>query len=45
MRIDIAIIDKYLINKNKQFHQFDETAHAYYLIVFDEVGEKVVVVS
>ena len=26
MRIDITIIDKCIINKNKQLHQFDETA-------------------
>ena len=26
MSIDITIIDKYIIDKNKQFHQFDETA-------------------
>ena len=34
MHIDIATIDKYIINKNKQFHQFDETAYAFYLIAF-----------
>ena len=33
MPIDIAIIDKYLINKNKQFHQFDKTAYFFYVIV------------
>ena len=30
MRIDITIIDKCIINKNKQLHQFDETAYAFY---------------
>ncbi len=33
MNIDITIIDNTLINKNKQFHQFDETACAFYVIV------------
>ena len=30
MRIDITIIDKRFINKNKQLHRFDETAHSQY---------------
>ena len=33
MSIDITIIDKYIIDKNKQFHHFDETAYAFYVIV------------
>ena len=32
MHIDITIIDKCLINKNKQFHQYDETAYTFYVI-------------
>ena len=33
MNIDITIIDKCIIDKNKQFHHFDETACALYKIV------------
>ena len=32
MRIDITIIDKRIIYKNKQIHQFDESAYAFYVI-------------
>ena len=32
MRIDITIIDKRVIYKNKQTHQFDESAYAFYVI-------------
>ena len=32
MRIDITIIDKSVIYKNKQIHQFDESAYAVYVI-------------
>ena len=45
MRIDITIIDKHHINKNKQFHQFDETAYAFYVIVLFWDMEKVGVSS
>ena len=45
MNIDITIIDKWLINKNKQFHQFDETAYAFYVIVLFGTEEKVGVSS
>jgi hypothetical protein len=45
MRIDITIIDKCIINKNKQFHQFDETAYAFYVIVLFGTEEKVGVSS
>ena len=42
MRIDITIIDNCLIDKNKQFHQFDETAYVFYVIVrfgtFEKMG-------
>ena len=41
MRIDITIIDNCIINKNKQFHQFDETAYAFYVIVSFGMVEKV----
>jgi len=33
MRIDISIIDKMYINKNKQFRLLDETACILYIIV------------
>ena len=39
------LIFKYLINKNKQFHQFDETAYAFYVIVLFWDMEKVGVSS
>ena len=45
MRIDITIIDKCIINKNKQFNQFDETAYAFYVIVLLGTEEKVGVSS
>ena len=45
MRIDITIIDKCVINKNKQFHQFDETAYAFYVIVLFGTEKKVGVSS
>ena len=45
MRIDITIIDKCIINKNKQLHQFDETAYAFYAIVLFGTVEKVGVSS
>ena len=32
MRIDITIIDKRVIYKNKQIHQFDGSAYAFYVI-------------
>ena len=32
MHIDITIIDKRIIYKNKQIHQFDESAYAFYVI-------------
>ena len=32
MRIDITIIDKRIIYKNKQIHQFDGSAYAFYVI-------------
>ena len=32
MRIDITIIDKRIIYKNKQIHQFDKSAYAFYVI-------------
>ena len=32
MRIDISRIDMEHINKNKQIHQFDESAYAFYVI-------------
>ena len=32
MHIDITIIDKYLIDKNKQFLQHDEIAYTFYVI-------------
>ena len=32
MRIDISRIDMGHINKNKQIHQFDESAYAFYVI-------------
>ena len=40
MCIDITAIDKYLINKNKQFHQIDETAYAFYVVVLFGTPEK-----
>ena len=45
MNIDITIIDNYPIDKNKQFHQFDETAYAFYVIVLFGTEEKVGVSS
>ena len=45
MSIDIARIDTDHINKNKQFHQFDETAYAFYVIVLFWDMEKVGVSS
>ena len=45
MRIDITIIDNCLINKNKQFHEFDETAYVFYVIVMFGTMEKVGVSS
>ena len=45
MNIDITIIDKYIIDKNKQFHHFDETAYAFYVIVLFWDMEKVGVSS
>ena len=45
MSIDIARIDMGHINKNKQFHQFDETAYAIYAIVLFGTEEKVGVSS
>ena len=45
MRIDITRIDIYHINKNEQFHQFDETAYAIYAIVLFGTEEKVGVSS
>ena len=41
MRIDISRIDMEHINKNKQIHQFDESAYAIYAIVLFGTGEKV----
>ena len=37
MHIDITAIDKYIINKNKQFHQFDETAYFAYKIFLSKI--------
>ena len=45
MRIDITGIDKRIINKNKQLHQFDETAYVFYVIVLFGTVEKVGVSS
>ena len=45
MRIDISRIDMEHINKNKQSHQFDETAYAFYVIVLFGTEEKVGVSS
>ena len=45
MNIDITIIDNYPIDKNKQFHQFDETACALYVIVLFWTMEKMGVSS
>ena len=45
MRIDITVIDNRVIDKNKQFRQFDETAYAIYVIVLFEAIEKVDVSS
>ena len=45
MCIDITVIDNCMINKNKQFHQFDETAYAFYVIVLFGTEEKVGVSS
>ena len=42
MNIDITIIDKCIIDKNKQFHHFDETACALYTIVVFCTDENVV---
>ena len=33
MRIDITIIDKRIIYKNKQIHQFDESAYVFYAML------------
>ena len=45
MNIDITIIDNCIINKNKQLHQFDETACALYTIVVFCTDENVVASS
>ena len=45
MLIDITTIDKYVINKNKQFHQSEETAYVFYVIVLFGAAEKVGVSS
>ena len=39
MRIDITIIDKRVIYKNKQIHQFDGSAYAFYVIAENSLNK------